>query len=108
MVHPSRLFIKAMEELADDEWWLEPGIVNVRQIRRMQDVEFMSELFAALIVSPQDKKSTLEDLYANFEASMPEEVEWVARFEYGISLDRLCHVMNCVLGVERATSIRYS
>jgi hypothetical protein len=74
-------FIKAMEELADDEWWLESGIVNVRQIRRMQDVEFISELFVALIAGPQDKKNTLEEYYANFEASMSEEVEWISRFE---------------------------
>lgn len=74
-------FIKAMEALADDEWWLEAGIVNVRQIRRMQDVEFISELFVALIAGPQDKKKTIEDYYANFEASMPEEIEWISRFE---------------------------
>jgi hypothetical protein len=70
-----------MEALADDEWWLESGIVNVRQIRRMQDVEFISELFVALIAGPQDKKKTLEEYYGNFEASMPEEVEWISRFE---------------------------
>jgi hypothetical protein len=74
-------FIKAIEELADDEWWLESGIVNVRQIRRMQDVEFISELFVGLTAEPQDKKKTLEDYYSNFDASMPEEIEWISRLE---------------------------
>ena len=74
-------FIKAMEDLADDKWWLDAGLVNVRQIRRMQDVEFISELFIALVGGPQDKKNTLEEYYANFEASMSDWTDWVAVFE---------------------------
>jgi|SRR5579864_427625 len=74
-------FIKAMETLADDEWWLDARIVNVRQIRRMQDVEFISELFVALIAGPQDKKNTLDEYYGNFDGAMPEQTEWIARFE---------------------------
>jgi hypothetical protein len=74
-------FIKTMEALADDHWWLEIGVVSVRQIRRMQDVEFISELFIGLIAGPQDKKNTLEDYYSNFDSRMPEEAEWVSQFE---------------------------
>ena len=74
-------FIKAIETLADDEWWLETGIVNVRQIRRMEDVEYISELFIALIAGPQDKKKTLDDHYANYEGSMPQAAEWIGQFE---------------------------
>ena len=70
-----------MEDLADDKWWLDAGLVNVRQIRRMQDVEFISELFIALVGGPQDKKNTLEEYYANFEASMSDWTDWVAVFE---------------------------
>jgi hypothetical protein len=74
-------FIKAMEALADDEWWLEAGLVNVREIQRMLDVEFISELFVALIAGPQDKKKTLDEYYANFDSSMPQQGEWVSKFE---------------------------
>jgi hypothetical protein len=42
-------FIKTMEKLADDEWWLDAGIVTLRQIRRMEDVEFISELFIGIV-----------------------------------------------------------
>jgi hypothetical protein len=70
-----------MEELSDDEWWLEAGIVNVREIRRMIDVEFISELFVALIARPQDKKKNLEEYYSNFESAMPQQAEWVTQFE---------------------------
>jgi uncharacterized protein DUF262 len=74
-------FIKAMESLADNEWWLDAGIVNVRQIRRMEDVEFVSELFIGLISGPQDKKKSLDEYYSNFDGSMPQESEWLERFQ---------------------------
>jgi hypothetical protein len=74
-------FIQAMESLADDAWWLDAGVVNVRQIRRMEDVEFISELFVGLIAGPQDKKKTFEEYYTNFDGSMPMGTEWIQRFE---------------------------
>jgi hypothetical protein len=74
-------FIRSMELLADDEWWIDSGIVSVRQIRRMEDVEYISELFVGLIAGPQDKKKTLDDYYMNFDAAMPQQTEWVRRFE---------------------------
>jgi hypothetical protein len=74
-------FIKAMEALADDEWWLDSRIVSVRQIRRMEDVEFISELFVGLIAGPQDKKKSLDEYYANFDSAMPQGSEWVQTFE---------------------------
>lgn len=79
-------FIRTMESLADDEWWLDNRIVNVRQIRRMEDVEFISELFIGMIAGPQDKKGTLDEYYSNFEASMPKKSEWVAKFEATLDL----------------------
>ena len=74
-------FIKSMEALADDEWWLESRIVNIRQVRRMDDVEFVSELFVGLIAGPQDKKKSLDEYYENFDAKMPQQSEWVQKFE---------------------------
>jgi len=74
-------FIQAMETLADDEWWLNAGIVSVRQIRRMEDVEYISELFIGLIAGPQDKKKNIDEYYANFDAVMPQKNEWVEQFE---------------------------
>jgi hypothetical protein len=74
-------FIKSMEELADDEWWLESHVVTVRQIRRMEDVEYVSELFIGLLAGPQDKKKSLDDYYQDYEKEMPEKAEWVAQFQ---------------------------
>jgi uncharacterized protein DUF262 len=78
--HFSGSFIKLMENLADDPWWLDKKVVTVREIRRMRDVEFISELFIGLVAGPQDKKKTLDDYYENFERSMPDEAKWTARF----------------------------
>jgi Protein of unknown function DUF262 len=74
-------FIKVMEALADDEWWLDSSVVSIRQVRRMEDVEFISELFVGLVVGPQDKKKTLDGYYANYDGSMPLESSWVRHFE---------------------------
>jgi hypothetical protein len=74
-------FIELMESLAEDEWWLESRIVNVRQVRRMEDVEFVSELFISLIAGPQDKKKTLDQYYEDFENSFPDRAAWTRRFK---------------------------
>lgn len=74
-------FIKLMEGLADDEWWTDMRVVNPRQVRRMEDVEYVSELFIGLIAGPQDKKKTLDDYYRDYESAMPEESTWALRFK---------------------------
>ena len=99
-------FIKTMESLADDEWWLESGVVNVRQIRRMEDVEYISELFVGMIAGPQDKKKTLDEYYENYDGSMPERADWVSQLPsaprslLGIS----CPPKNCATGAVRVIS----
>lgn len=73
-------FIKLMEGLADDEWWSDMRIVNPRQIRRQEDVEYISELFVGLIAGPQDKKKTLDSFYEEFETDMPDSAELAEQF----------------------------
>lgn len=73
-------FINLMEELADDEWWVDMRIVNVRQVRRMEDVEFVSELFVGMMAGPQDKKKTIDQFYAEYEREFPDKRRWEDRF----------------------------
>lgn len=73
-------FIKLMEELADDEWWTDMRVVSVKQVRRMEDVEFVSELFVAMMAGPQDKKRTLEQYYEDFENDFPDRDRWARSF----------------------------
>ncbi len=70
-----------MEELADDEWWLDMRIVNVRQVRRMEDVEYISELFIAMMAGPQNKKASIDQYYDDFDDDFPDESKWRTRFE---------------------------
>lgn len=74
-------FIALMERLADDPWWLECKIVTLNQIRRMDDVEYISELFIGTVAGPQNKKDTLEDFYDDYNKDMPEEASWRHTFE---------------------------
>jgi len=73
-------FIKLMEELADDEWWSDMRVVNPRQIRRQEDVEYISELFIGMLAGPQDKKKDLDSYYEDFEAEFPGGPELAERF----------------------------
>ncbi len=46
-------FIKLANDLADDDYWVHSKLVSTAQIRRMKDVEFVSELLIGVIHGPQ-------------------------------------------------------
>src|SRR5207249_1211061 len=69
-------FINVVTELADDEFWVTNRIVTPTDIRRMQDVQFVSEILVGLIAGPQHKTETLDDYYEMYEASFPEQSSW--------------------------------
>ena len=73
-------FIQLMENLAEHPWWLDMRVVSVRQVRRMDDVEFISELFIQLMAGPQDKKKTLETYYEDYDLEFPDAEYWQQRF----------------------------
>lgn len=79
-------FLKTVENLADNDWWIKNKIVNLRQVRRMEDVEFVSELLVGIVAGPQDKKKTLDEYYQNYERSMPDQMNWTKKFEDTINL----------------------
>lgn len=59
-------FLQVSESLASNEF-LEAGkVFSLANRRRLSDVEFMSELLAALISGPQDKRDTLDDFYLKY------------------------------------------
>ncbi len=66
-------FIKQMERLADDSYWSGTGIFSANDVRRMIDVEFVSELAIAALHGPQTKKSSLDLWYEIYEDSYEEE-----------------------------------
>ncbi len=73
-------FIGFVEDLADDSWWLSNRVVTPLQIRRMLDVEFVSELLVAIMSGPLDKKQQLESFYSEYDDDFPDREHWRDRF----------------------------
>jgi hypothetical protein len=60
-------FIKMMEEIADFEIWEGIGVFTANDVRRMIDIEFISEITMAFLHGPQNKKVNLEKTYQIYE-----------------------------------------
>jgi Protein of unknown function DUF262 len=60
-------FIQSMNGLSDQEYWSNTGIFAPNDIRRMMDVEFISELAVAVLHGLQNKKQSLDKWYAAYE-----------------------------------------
>lgn len=68
-------FIKVMEKLADDESWSTTALFTPNDVRRMIDVEYISELAVGLIHGVQNKKNSLEKWYQSYEEEFPQKRE---------------------------------
>lgn len=70
-------FIKLAEKLADNGYWSENRIVLPAAIRRMQDVEFMSELLIGVMHGPQGGSPKIIDeyyrQYEDYDDEFPEQ-----------------------------------
>jgi hypothetical protein len=56
-------FVGLAATLADDDYWAENGIVSPAIIRRMKDIEFISELLIGLMDGPQGGSGQIIDEY---------------------------------------------
>jgi hypothetical protein len=74
-------FITTMTELADQEFWAENRIVSASEIRRMLDIEYISELTVAMMHGPQNKKYGLEQAFQTYDDRIPDKHKWLRRFE---------------------------
>lgn len=70
-------FIHLAEKLADSEYWAENRIVTAASIRRMGDVEFVSELLIGVLHGPQGGSERIIDeyykQYEDYEDEFPEQ-----------------------------------
>jgi len=64
-------FLKSAEDLASDERWSSLGIFTPNDVRRMLDVEFISELAIAYLHGLQNKKASLDEWYQAYEREFP-------------------------------------
>ena len=84
-------FLMASEALAQRDRLEEFRIFTVANRRRMQDVEYVSELLAALIGGPQDKKSSLDEYYENL-AVWEESERHVVIGQFDAILSEICMI----------------
>lgn len=66
-------FINSMNFIADKSYWDEIGLFSPPKVRRMLDVEFISELAIAYLNGLQNKKKKLDYFYALYEQDYPEK-----------------------------------
>jgi hypothetical protein len=78
-------FLKLAERLADDEYWAENKIVTTAAIRRMGDVEFVSELLIGVMHGPQGGSAAIIDQYyaeyEDYEDEFPQQRSTVKSFQ---------------------------
>ena len=65
-------FITCMEELSDKDDWSHFSVFSANDVRRMLDVEFVSELAIAHLHGLQNKKDTLDNWYQVYEEEFEE------------------------------------
>ncbi len=73
-------FIRKVEQLAEHPFWVQVGLVTPARIRRMQDVEYVSELYIISSSGVQEGKDYLDEFYAGFDREIPNEREVDASF----------------------------
>jgi len=66
-------FITKMEELAASPEWRNLGISTDSRVRRMQDVEYVSEFYLVCVSGIQDGKDYLDRAYSDFDTEIPDE-----------------------------------
>ena len=81
-------FKQTAERMADNTLFQEIGLFTARDIRRMLDVEFASELLLLTVEGITNKKDLLDETYANLEEDFPREAEYESNFESAIALLR--------------------
>lgn len=68
-------FISSVEHLSSDERWFGFRLFTPNDVRRMLDIEFISELVVAHLHGVQNKKETLDDWYQAYEREYTQRKE---------------------------------
>lgn len=79
-------FKQVCERLADDPFFQHIGLFTPREVRRMEDIEFVSELLVLVVDGIQNKKDHLEDFYASFNEEFPNENQYELDFRTSLNL----------------------
>lgn len=81
-------FKELAERLADNPYFQSIGLFTPRDIRRMLDIEYASELIVRQIAGVSNKKDLLDDFYIQFDEEFPMEAAYEDEFNVCINLAR--------------------
>ncbi len=81
-------FKELCERLADSSFFQTFSLFTAREVRRMNDIEFVSELVLQQIYGTTNKKDLLEVAYAKFDEDLPNETGIEEEFDIIINLIR--------------------
>ncbi len=83
-------FLRLSEAIAEEPFWSENGLATPEAIRRMRDIEFVSDLLIGVLHGPQSgNRKTLDDYYAiyeDYEAEFPRQRSCKRRFYDSLQL----------------------
>lgn len=65
-------FIESVEKISDNEGWSEVGLFTPNDVRRMLDIEYVSELAVGYLHGLQNKKESLDRWYEAYENEFPD------------------------------------
>jgi hypothetical protein len=84
-------FVQFCNDLADDAFWVESGIMLPSSIRRMNDIEFVSELVIGILHGPQSGSAgdinEYYQMYEDYDAEFPDQRR--AKIIFGRTLDTI-------------------
>lgn len=79
-------FKSTCERLADNPFFQSINLFTAREVRRMVDIEYVSELLLRVVEGISNKKDLLEDAYANYDEDFPLETQYEEEFNAAIQL----------------------
>jgi hypothetical protein len=77
-------FIQTMQEISNYKYWNTTGIFSPLNVRRMMDIEYISELAIAVLHGLQNKKETLDKYYQEYEEEFESRDDLISTFQHVI------------------------
>ncbi|GAI28916.1 unnamed protein product, partial [marine sediment metagenome] len=74
-------FITYVTQLSDDPFWKDMGQSTTSRIRRMLDIEYVSEIFLVVMHGIKDGREHLDDYYAWYDEEIPDLEENRRKYE---------------------------
>lgn len=74
-------FIQTMQDISNFNYWSTTGIFSPLNVRRMMDIEYISELAIAVLHGHQNKKENIDKYYQEYEEEFDQRDELVTTFK---------------------------